>query len=244
MVLGVEDGELSAGSVQLELWAGGMWYPIATNNQVSIAPTLDPQTIQFRVRYADTANKNQGNKWYNLTVGKRIANIDNLTPGSTEAIERMPSYVGVTQFHKELEWGARIEDSNGDPIEGIVLIYYFDYDTRDIDGVGFQYDYGVTNSLGEFSNTMTFTPCDKSDAEKHVKSSIDPFTSHHTFWESWYNKGFWYMEVPQARLQDEIGIGHPTGEVVSLLQICKQELSNSSGWNNTDPDHCNYDHCF
>lgn len=114
MVLTVGDGELSTGSVQLELWAGGFWQPLATNDpntgtqfEFSIAPTQSPKTIQSRVRYADTANTNQGNNWYSLKVGKRIANIDHLTPLSSHSGGGtiINANVASRQFYNQWEWG-------------------------------------------------------------------------------------------------------------------------------------------
>ncbi len=67
--------------------------------------------------------------------------------------------------------------------------------------------------------------CDKSAAD-HIQEHVynEPGNNIDQVWRTRYDQGAWYMVVPEARSQDEIGVGQPGGVQVQIAHICKQDL--------------------
>lgn len=196
--------------------------------------------LRIRVRYADTANKNQGNKWYNMKVGKRIDNIDHLTPLSSHSGggTLINANVASRQFYNQWEWGARIEDSNGAPIEGVVVINYFDVDRWGPSGTNYQYDFGVTNAQGEVIRFLNMGCTSGEDTHVSIRRWIQAGKPDE-YWKTEYTKGDYWIEVPQARNQDEIGVGGGVLGNVTVAQICDQELVGIQAYVPCSVDICN-----
>lgn len=166
------------------------------------------------IRVRDRGLGNYTNGYYNLSFGTLIDDITDVSVDSDETLARMvfgtTSPYFPTQFHNTLDWTATILDSEGYEISGVKLVLY--YATEDI---SLKTVTRYTDADGVVSDSISMPDCTGNHTVTHYYA-YSPLTGT---WETEYDVGGWYIEVPQARLNEQVGVSQ-----VDMAHICSQTL--------------------
>jgi hypothetical protein len=201
----------------LELLNGGSWVPLASNSDWLLGGIASGSDVFVRVIHRAGAVHN-ANHTYQLTFGSRIMAIDNVDVDTTENIVRITSawfnspYL-TTQFHNELNWKAKIEDSTGAGIEGVTI--QFTYATADIPVTTLS---AITDASGFVDETIVMPDCVGDRTIYHE----EPFGLNEGRWSSDIVHGAWFITVPESRADDDVGVGGDNVPDVQIGHICDQ----------------------
>ena len=138
---------------------------------------------------------------------------------NTSQLEKWKTNYLTTQAYNKLNWSIRLADSTGAALEGELVHFGYWLDGDGVDDITVPI---VTNSNGIASGIVDLGTCygnytsgEHSAYNNNVKS----------WWVTDYNYGAWYVEMPNAFIEDELGVGRDPE--VSIGHICTQTFIRS-----------------
>jgi hypothetical protein len=199
----------------IELLTSGSWSELTAGNEYKLSSFTSGDYAYIRVRQRTGVAYNSAS--YGLSLGSLIDDLSDASADTTENLIRMTygttSTYYTTQVHNELNWSTKIKDSAGYPMKGVRV--EFMYETEDIPThTSVQY----TNASGIASASLTLPDCTGNNSVVHYHS----FSPSQGYWETEYDAGGWRIEVPQARPDEEVGVGGDNVPYVTMAHICKQ----------------------
>lgn len=204
---------------KLELLQPSGWQELDLNQRWDLH-NLDPNTvINIRVRHDDS--KPFVASYYRLLFGPKISDITDyeVNAPDNEVLIRMTYVPGhpyyTSQVHKNMDWRIKVLDSENQPIEGVKVNLL--YGTTDL-GSKSTTDY--TSNDGYVRKSESLPACSGNVTATH-QENFGPYAGTY---KTEFDVGAWIMVLPDTTADDDIGVGSPTGNQVTLAHICKQTL--------------------
>lgn len=198
---------------------GSTW---VTLNGANYALTLPAGSVlHFRVS-ANPASVVTPNHNYKLHIGSVLRKMLSFSVNDESGVFRIPRSASgntlTTQFYEKFYWSVKLGDSMGGPVEGELVEFRYimegDGDTVTVDAV-------KTNVAGYASGTVDLGRC-SGGTESGYHYSYEGNVK--TKWKSWFKLGLWRIDIPNAREEDELGVGGDNVAGVTLGHICSQKV--------------------
>lgn len=204
----------------LEFYNGG-WQTLGSNQTHSLTGLPANQVLNIRVTPNPAVTVDPSHD-YQLSFGSKAvsfgphsvageSNVTRVSYGATEI------YL-TTQAYRDLNWTATINDSTGQPIEGIEVVLKVDKHAPFSTGGAPNYvDYSqLTDSTGQAVGSVNLGTCSgEYTSEKHYEYKFGT----KNWWITNFNYGVWRIEVPGY---PDLGVGGNNVQYVVLGHLCRQ----------------------